>query len=192
MFQPVTEENVLQILQSLNSNKATGLDKVPPRFLKDGAKFITALLTYIIYQFHRVKSLLNLNQPKLPLSARKKIKLKPVTTGLFQYLVLLVNYLRKLFMTNWISISQITKYYTSISQVSCPPTPRTDTCLIHLTDYIKSEQDKGNLIDLTGMVFLDLQKTFYAVNHNILLGQLQASPRYSGICFKMVQILSGE
>ena len=47
MFQPVTEETVCKILQSLNSNKATGLDKVPPRFLKDGAKFITALLTSI-------------------------------------------------------------------------------------------------------------------------------------------------
>ena len=48
MFQPVTEENVFKIIQSLNSNKATGFDKVPPRFLKDGAKFITAPLTYII------------------------------------------------------------------------------------------------------------------------------------------------
>ena len=46
MFQPVTEENVFKILQSLNFIKATGLDKVPPRFLKDGAKFITAPLTY--------------------------------------------------------------------------------------------------------------------------------------------------
>ena len=31
----------------------------------------------------------------------------------------------------------------------------TDTCLIHLTDYIKLENDKGNF---TGMVLLDLQK----------------------------------
>ena len=29
----------------------------------------------------------------------------------------------------------------------------TDTCLIHLTDYIKLENDKGNF---TGMVLLDL------------------------------------
>ena len=46
MFQPVTEENLFKTLQSLNSNKATGLDKVPPRFLKDGAKFVKAPLTY--------------------------------------------------------------------------------------------------------------------------------------------------
>ena len=47
MSQPVTEETVFKIIQSLNSNKPTGLDKVPPRFLKDGAKFITAPLIYI-------------------------------------------------------------------------------------------------------------------------------------------------
>ena len=33
----------------------------------------------------------------------------------------------------------------------------TDTCLIHLTDYIKQECDNGNYI---GMVLLDLQKSF--------------------------------
>ena len=31
----------------------------------------------------------------------------------------------------------------------------TDTCVIHLTDYIKDEIDNGNLC---GMVMLDLQK----------------------------------
>ena len=32
-FQPVSEDQVLKILQSLNSNKATGLDQLPARFL---------------------------------------------------------------------------------------------------------------------------------------------------------------
>ena len=41
----------------------------------------------------------------------------------------------------------------------------TDTCLIHLTDYIKSEMDKGNYTEL---VLLDLQKAFDTVDHSIL------------------------
>ena len=42
----------------------------------------------------------------------------------------------------------------------------TDTCLTHLSDYIRFQMDKSNL---TGMVLLDLQKAFDTVDHGILL-----------------------
>ena len=47
----------------------------------------------------------------------------------------------------------------------------TDSCLIHLSDYILNNQDKG---EYTGMVVIDLQKAFDTVNHKILLSKLQA------------------
>ena len=47
----------------------------------------------------------------------------------------------------------------------------TDSCLIHLSDYIRNNQDKG---EYTGMVVIDLQKAFDTVNHKILLSKLQA------------------
>ena len=47
----------------------------------------------------------------------------------------------------------------------------TDTCLIHLTDYIRNQMSAGNY---TGLVLLDLQKAFDTVDHVILCKKLQA------------------
>ena len=49
----------------------------------------------------------------------------------------------------------------------------TDTCLIHLhvTDFIKFQMDKGNIV---GMVLLELQNAFDTADHSILLPKLEA------------------
>ena len=47
----------------------------------------------------------------------------------------------------------------------------TDTCLTHLTDFIKFQMDKGHFF---GMVLLDLQKAFDTVHHGIFLMKLKA------------------
>ena len=60
--------SLIKILQSLNSNKVY-IKSPPPRFLKDGAKFITAPLTYIIS--------LSISQGKIP-SELKSAKITPI------------------------------------------------------------------------------------------------------------------
>ena len=47
----------------------------------------------------------------------------------------------------------------------------TDSCLIGLTDFIKAELGKGNLV---GMVLIDLQKAFDTVDHDILSEKLKS------------------
>ena len=47
----------------------------------------------------------------------------------------------------------------------------TDNCLIHLFDHIKSQSSEGLF---TGMIIIDLQKTFDTVDHHILCNKLQA------------------
>ena len=50
------------------------------------------------------------------------------------------------------------------------PSFSTETCLIYLTDYVKSEISKGNYV---GMLLFDVQKAFDSVNHEILCSKLK-------------------
>ena len=47
-FSLVSEEKVLKYLLKLVANKATGLDGIPFRFIKDSAGFVTVPIAHII------------------------------------------------------------------------------------------------------------------------------------------------
>ena len=69
-----------------------------------------------------------------------------------------------------VTCEQLTRYMDSNDllyelQSGFRPSFSTDSCLIHLSDFIRKQQDKGHN---TGMVILDLQKAFDTVNHKIL------------------------
>ena len=68
------------------------------------------------------------------------------------------------------------------------PKYSTDTCLIHLTDFIKFQMDKENAV---GMVLLDLQKAFDTVDHSISLAKFEAMGLSNDIVKWFQSYLSG-
>ena len=155
----------------LNSNKATGLDLIPSRFLKDGAMFITTPLTYIVN--------LSISSSQIP-DDLKTARITPIykknskmEAGNYRP-VSILSIISKIFekvvyeqLDHYLSENKLLYEFQSGFRSSYS----TDTCLIYLTDIIKQEQDKGNY---TGMVLLDLQKAFDTVDHQILLTKLEA------------------
>lgn len=162
---------VLSILCKLNSSKATGLDQLSPRFVKDGAALIVSPLTHILNLSFKSGELpddikaarvtpIHKKNSKLDAGNYRPVSILSTISKLFERIVYnqLDDYLR--------AHKLLYEYQSGFRSAYS-----TDTCLINLTDYIKQEQDKGRFI---GMVLLDLQKAFDTVDHRILLQKLEA------------------
>ena len=154
-FSEVSENNVLSILCKLNSSKATGLNLLSPRFIKDGAKLIASPLTHILN--------LSLSTGEIPVNL-KSAKVMPIykknskmEAGNYRPISIL-NTISKLFerivylqLNTYLQTHQLLYEHQSGFRSSYS----TETCLISLTDFLKQEQDKGNYI---GMVLLGLRR----------------------------------
>ena len=167
----VSESIVLKILQNLNSTKATGLDQLSPRFVKDGAEVIMSPLTHILnlslvtgiipddLKSARVTPIYKKNS-KTEAGNYRPVSILSTISKLFERVV--YNQLDQYLQDHKLLYEYQSGFRSAFS---------TDTCLVHLTDYIKQEQDKGNYV---GMVLLDLQKAFDTVDHGILIQKLTA------------------
>lgn len=170
-FESATEDTVLKKLRALNPNKATGQDKIPARFLRDAAESIASGLTHIINlsicqgQFPD-----DLKQARVIPLYKKGNKLDPGNYRPVSILSAVSKVIERIIH------DQINKYLSTKNllfelQSGFRTSHSTDTCLLYLTDQIRTEVDKGKFC---GMVLLDLQKAFDTVNHNILLYKLKA------------------
>ena len=168
---PVSRHFIYQQLNSFDPKKSTGLDDVSPRFLKDGAAVLTEPICHITNlsiltetvpsEFKRAKVVPLFKKgsrldpgnyrPVSILSALSKILERAVNSQLVDHLNS-----RGLLYENQSGFRS--KYST-------------ETCLISLTDYIKGEINRGNMV---GVVLIDLRKAFDTVDGNILLQKLAA------------------
>ena len=168
---PVTEKFVLEELFKLNARKSTGLDAISARFLKDGARQLSGPLAYIInlsittstfpddMKIARVRPLFK-KKDKTDVCNYRPISILSVVSKILEKAVLV----------------QVEKYFIAHNvlyefQSGFRHNFSTETCLIHLLDFIRTEISYGRYV---GMVLLDLQKAFDTVNHDILLNKLHA------------------
>ena len=168
---PVSRHFIQKQLLSLNTKKAVGLDDIPSLFLRDGAECIVTPITHIIN--------ISITTEKVP-AAFKEAKVLPLfkkgsTLDPGNYRpVSILNVLSKI-LERAVHL-QLSAYLEKRgllfeNQSGFRGGYFTDSCLIGLTDYIKGELAKGNLV---GMVLIDLQKAFDTVDHGILRDKLES------------------
>ena len=165
-----TEKQVLKILQDIKSSKATGIDELSGRFLKDGADILAKPVSALCN--------LSISRGVFP-SACKVAKLKPIfkkgkKTDPSNYrpislLPVISKIIEKVVhdQTNaFLSDENILYNYQSGFRAN----HSTNLCLSFLTDKILKGFDEGLL---TGMILIDLQKAFDTIDHEILLQKLK-------------------
>ena len=142
-LRPVCEEFVEKEFLSLNLSKSTGLDNIPARFLRDGASVLKGPLTHIInlsitsgivpddFKVDKVKPLFKKNKqtdvgnyrPVSILNIVSKVLEKAVYMQLESHLV-----------QNKLLYDYQSGFRQSFS---------TDSCLLHLLDFIKCQSSLG-------------------------------------------------
>lgn len=85
-FSLVTENKVYKYPNTLSANKATGLDDIPARFVKDGASIITSPLAHVV-NLSLIQGVVpgDLKIARVVLCTRKVTKHKLVIIDLFQF-----------------------------------------------------------------------------------------------------------
>ena len=165
----MTEEEVMDLLCSLDIKKSHGYDNLPARLLIDAASFICKPLTYIFNlsletgtfpEALKVAKVTPIYKkgPKTDPGNYRPISVLPIIGKVFEKVVnnRLVEFLE---LNNILSKDQYgfrKKYSTKLS-------------LINLVNTLLTSIDEGKI---TLGIFIDLKKAFDTINHDILLNKM--------------------
>ena len=169
-LEEVNEKFVCDELKRLKSKKATGLDGMSARLLKDAAPVIAKPITYIIN--------LTISTGEIP-PELKEAKVTPIfkngkRTEESNYRPISVLPLVSKVMESAIQV-QLVKFLEANEVLSAYQSRfrkghSTETAVTYLTDQILEHMDNQQM---TGSVFIDLKKAFDLVDYNCLLQKLE-------------------
>ena len=168
-FQHVSVPTVAKHLKNLKCMKATGLDGIPSRLLKDGSKHIAKPLAHIINtslitgivpsDFKRGKIIpIHKSGKKSDVDNYRPITILPVISKV----------LEKCVFSQIITYLEINKMLSS-QQFGFRKNRSTELTATLLLDDIRKEMNEGNLC---GAVFIDLRKAFDTISHSSIITKL--------------------
>ena len=157
-------------LSKLKSSKATGLDKIPAKPLKDASSVIAKPISYLIN--------LTISSGEIP-SQWKEAKVTPIFKAgkkddennyrPISVLPLVSKVMERAVQVQLLVFFEVNKIL-SVYQSAFRKKHSTETAVVHLVDYILEHMDKQQL---TGAAFNDLKKAFDLVDHKCLLHKLE-------------------
>ena len=178
-----TEDIVLKLLKNIDISKAAGVDNLPGRFLKDGAVILAKPVTEICNLSIKSKIFPDpCKLAKLKPIFKKGSRMDPSNYRPISLLPLISKIFEKIVHDQM--IDYLAQYNILYKYQSCfRANHLTDLCLSYLNDKILKGFDNGFF---TGMILIDLQKAFDAIDHNILLEKLKAA----GFCKPFLTLAS--
>ena len=165
-FTFVSEVSLLKILKNMDENKATGLDNLSGKLLKDGATILAKPLSQICNRSIKYSTFLNdCKIAKLKPLFKRGSKTDPKNYHPISLLPLISKIIEKIIHDQTQNFQDknnvIYKYQSGFRKFYS-----TDSGLSYLNNKIATGFESGLF---TGMILIDLQKAFDNINHDILI-----------------------
>ena len=154
----------------LDVSKASGIDEIPSRILKDGAEILAKPISDIINLSIKLSTFPDKCKiAKLIPLFKKGSKTYPKNYRLISLLPLLSKLIEKAIH---IQTQEYLDKHGLLYKFKSDFRKKfsTDSCLVQLSDFIINGMDKGLH---TGMILIDLQKGFDTLDHDILLEKME-------------------